>query len=197
MADNKALTAANKAKKDEFYTQLGDIANELNHYRDHFKGKTVLCNCDDPYESNFFKFFALKFNAWGLKKLIFPVYRKEMKGLAWGALYNRFRNRDLNASELETRIQELMADDEIEHPRGVYEYLLTGDERKLSLRAFSEKVKRRVYEQQKGICAKCLGVFDYGQMEADHVTPWSRGGTTTIENCQLLCRDCNRRKSDH
>ncbi len=128
---------------------------------------------------------------------VFPVYRKEMKGLAWGTFYNRFRNRDLNASELETRIQELMTDDEIEHPRGIYEYLLTGDERKLCLRTFSEKIKRRVYEQQKGICAKCLDVFDYGQMEADHVTPWSKGGTTTIENCQLLCRDCNRRKSDH
>lgn len=70
MAGNKNLSAANKAKKDEFYTQLTDIANELKHYRQHFKGKTVLCNCDDPYESNFFKFFAMKFNSWGLKKLI-------------------------------------------------------------------------------------------------------------------------------
>ncbi len=74
MAGNKTLTAANKAKKDEFYTQLDDIANELNHYREHFKGKTVFCNCDDPYESNFFKFFALKFNSWGLKKLICTCY---------------------------------------------------------------------------------------------------------------------------
>ncbi len=74
MAGNKNLTAANKAKKDEFYTQLDDIANELKHYAAHFKGKTVLCNCDDPYESNFFKFFALKFNAWGLKKLICTCY---------------------------------------------------------------------------------------------------------------------------
>ncbi len=70
MAGNKNLSAANKAKKDEFYTQLVDIANELKHYRQHFAGKTVLCNCDDPYESNFFKFFAMKFKPWGLKKLI-------------------------------------------------------------------------------------------------------------------------------
>ncbi len=75
MAGNKNLTAANKAKKDEFYTQLDDIANELKHYAAHFKGKTVLCNCDDPYESNFFKFFASKFNAWGLKKLIATCYK--------------------------------------------------------------------------------------------------------------------------
>ncbi len=67
---NTTLSKARDAKKDEFYTQLVDISNELKHYRKHFVGKTVLCNCDDPYESNFFKFFALKFNSWGLKKLI-------------------------------------------------------------------------------------------------------------------------------
>ncbi len=78
MADNKSLAAANKAKKDEFYTQLDDIANELKHYAAHFKDKTVLCNCDDPYESNFFKFFALKFNTWGLKKLICTCYGGSM-----------------------------------------------------------------------------------------------------------------------
>ncbi|MCM1577240.1 MAG: adenine-specific methyltransferase EcoRI family protein [Ruminococcus sp.] len=72
--NNKALSAANKAKKDEFYTQLSDIENELRHYREHFKGKTVFCNCDDPYESNFFKYFALNFNFFGLKKLIATSY---------------------------------------------------------------------------------------------------------------------------
>lgn len=74
MAGNKNLGAAKNAKKDEFYTQLVDIANELKHYRKHFEGKVVLCNCDDPYESNFFKFFASKFNSWGLKKLICTCY---------------------------------------------------------------------------------------------------------------------------
>lgn len=71
---NKNLNAAKLAKKDEFYTQLGDIERELQHYRQHFKGKTVLCNCDDPYESNFFKYFALCFNQLGLKKLICTCY---------------------------------------------------------------------------------------------------------------------------
>ncbi len=74
MAGNKNLHDANRAKKDEFYTQMPDIANELKHYKQHFVGKTVLCNCDDPYESNFFKFFALNFKAWGLKKLIATCY---------------------------------------------------------------------------------------------------------------------------
>ena len=67
---NGNLSAAKNAKKDEFYTQLSDIENELWHYRDHFKNKTVFCNCDDPYESNFVKYFAMNFNTLGLKKLI-------------------------------------------------------------------------------------------------------------------------------
>lgn len=74
MAGNKNLHSANKAKKDEFYTQLVDIENELRHYRKHFNGKVVFCNCDDPYESNFFKYFAMNFNQLGLKKLIATCY---------------------------------------------------------------------------------------------------------------------------
>ena len=73
---NQALSKAKKAKQDEFYTQLGDIANELKHYRVQLRGKTILCNCDDPFESNFFKYFALNFNALGLKKLIVTSYVK-------------------------------------------------------------------------------------------------------------------------
>lgn len=75
MAGNAGLTKANKAKKDEFYTQLADIEVELKHYKKHFKGKTVFCNCDDPYESNFFKYFAMNFNYLGLKKLIATCYQ--------------------------------------------------------------------------------------------------------------------------
>ena len=74
MAKNAALGKAKDAKQDEFYTQLADIENELRHYRPHFKGKTILCNCDDPYESNFFKYFALNFNKLKLKKLIATCY---------------------------------------------------------------------------------------------------------------------------
>lgn len=71
---NKNLNAAKVAKKDEFYTQYEDIERELQHYWQHFRGKTVLCNCDDPYESNFFKYFASRFNQLGLKKLICTCY---------------------------------------------------------------------------------------------------------------------------
>ena len=71
---NKVLNKAGVAKKDEFYTQLTDIEKEMRYYRDYFKGKTVLCNCDDPFESNFFKYFAMNFNSLGLKKLIATCY---------------------------------------------------------------------------------------------------------------------------
>lgn len=74
MAGNSNLSAAVKAKKDEFYTQLTDIEKEMRHYRKHFKGKTVFCNCDDPFESNFFKYFVLNFNRLGLKKLVATCY---------------------------------------------------------------------------------------------------------------------------
>ncbi len=74
MSDNSNLHSAAVAKKDEFYTQLCDIENELRHYKTHFRDKTVLCNCDDPYESEFFKYFAMNFNSLGLKKLIATCY---------------------------------------------------------------------------------------------------------------------------
>jgi hypothetical protein len=74
MAGNLNLNSAKTARKDEFYTQLTDIEKEMRYYRKHFKGKTVLCNCDDPFESNFFKYFVLNFNRLGLKKLIATCY---------------------------------------------------------------------------------------------------------------------------
>ena len=74
MAGNSNLHMSRNDKADEFYTQLSLIESELKHYRHHFKGKTVLCNCDDPYESNFFKYFAMNFNSLGLKKLIATCY---------------------------------------------------------------------------------------------------------------------------
>lgn len=76
MAGNRTVSKAKANKNDEFYTQLSDISNEVRHYRPQLRGKTVLCNCDDPYESNFFRYFALNFNSLGLKKLIATSYAK-------------------------------------------------------------------------------------------------------------------------
>ena len=75
MARNAGLRKADGAKNDEFYTQLCDIERELSHYKQHFKGKTIFCNCDDPRISNFFKYFALNFNEFGLKKIITTCYK--------------------------------------------------------------------------------------------------------------------------
>ena len=81
MSNNSNLHKAKKARNDEFYTQLSDIENELRHYRDHFKGKVVYCNCDDARESNFFKYFSMNFDGLGLKKLITTGYRKNGRGI--------------------------------------------------------------------------------------------------------------------
>jgi hypothetical protein len=124
-----------------------------------------------------------------------------MKGLDWGVLYNNHKDDDLNAQDLEKRIVELIDDDEVEGKRGIYEYLLTGDERTLSLRAFDEKTKIKKYQEQEGICmaknAVCGNVhFQFAEMEADHIKPWSEGGKTVYDNCQMICKDDNRRKSN-
>lgn len=120
---------------------------------------------------------------------------KLMKGLDWGKFYNEHKDERLNAQDLEKRIVKLIDDDEVENKRGIYEYLLTGDERTLSLRAFDEKTKIKKYEAQKGICLICDKHYEFDEMEADHTIPWSRGGKTVYGNCQMLCREDNRTKS--
>ena len=88
----------------------------------------------------------------------------------------------------------MIGDDEIQKPQGIIPYVLTGDEHYLDLRTFSDKVKLAVWEKQNHKCVLCGEEFDYVLMEGDHITPWRDGGRTTIENCQMLCRECNRRK---
>lgn len=126
---------------------------------------------------------------------IFSKYRKEMKGLEWGLLYNQYANDSLDPAALETRITALMADREVTKKSGVYEYLLSGKEKCLNLRQFDDEDKRTAYEQQGGICLICKKHFEYEQMHADHITPWHAGGRTVPENLQMLCRDCNLKKS--
>ena len=129
-------------------------------------------------------------------QMLFPNYRKEMKGLEWGEFYNKYHENSYDAQKMEERIAELMQDEDVTNKRGIYEYLLCGDERHLNIRAFTDNMKREAYERQQGICPNCGQHFEINEMEADHITPWSQGGTTIPENCQMLCRDCNRRKSD-
>ena len=79
---------------------------------------------------------------------------------------------------------------------GIYPYLLTGEEKHLNIRAFTDAMKLKAFEIQKGICKSCAEKFEMSDMEGDHITPWAEGGKTIAENCQMLCRDCNRRKSN-
>lgn len=135
-------------------------------------------------------------------KTTFREYRKEMKGLDWGRLYDDFHDKILDAARLADEVRELMLDDEVTNKKGVYYYVLTRNERYLNLRAFTEKQKREAYERQGGVCPRCCEegrrkqVYDISEMEADHAVPWSKGGKTSAENCVMLCREHNRIKSD-
>lgn len=135
-------------------------------------------------------------------KAKFKVYRKEMKGIEWGLIYNKFDDKTRNAFDPEKIEAELKKyfgyeyEDQITNKKGIFEYVLDHDERHLNIRAFKESEKRAAYEKQNGICAKCGKHFEYEEMEGDHITPWSQGGKTELSNLQMLCRDCNRRKSD-
>ena len=133
-------------------------------------------------------------NVFAWVKATFPTWRKEMKGLAWGLMYNRHGDKFLDADELEKKIVELMMDDDVTKNAGVYEYLLDGNEKHLSIRKFSAKMKRAAYERQNHKCAKCGEEFEIKAMEADHIKPWSEGGRTVAGNCQMLCKACNRHK---
>jgi hypothetical protein len=125
----------------------------------------------------------------------FPTYRNEMKGIHWGKLYNHYKNDSFDTAKLEERIKKLMENDDVTKKSGIYEYVLTGEERCLNIRAFTPSMKRSAYERQGGTCPKCKKQFPIEQMEGDHITPWHEGGKTSEENCQMLCKDCNRRKS--
>jgi hypothetical protein len=130
-------------------------------------------------------------------KTTFTEYRREMKVVEWGALYNKYKDVVYDTKEIEQEILKLIDDDEVQSVKGIYPYILTRDERHLNLRAFDEKTKRKVYERQKGICPKCGNEkrYEIHEMEADHITPWHQGGKTEENNCQMLCKDHNRRKS--
>jgi hypothetical protein len=127
-------------------------------------------------------------------KATFPEYRNEMKGIAWGDLYNEFKDAELDSKKLEKQISSLMADEDVTKKKGIYSYVLDGQEKHLNIRQFSPNQRREAYERQKGKCAVCGEHFDLDEMEADHITPWRDSGKTEAANCQMLCRDDNRKK---
>lgn len=121
---------------------------------------------------------------------------KLMKGVDWGKLYNEFSTKLYDTNFLETEIQRLILDDDVTNKKGIYPFLLSGKEKYLSIRLFTDAMKLAAYEKQGGVCPICGGHHELNEMEADHITPWSEGGKTTLDNCQMLCRECNRRKSN-
>lgn len=128
-------------------------------------------------------------------KATFPKYRKEMKGIAWGDLYNVFKDQEFDPKKLEAEISRIMEDEDVTNKKGIYSYVLDGKEKHLNIRAFSNNQKREAYERQKGICPVCKDNFEIEEMEGDHITPWREGGKTIADNCQMLCKEDNRRKS--
>ena len=132
-------------------------------------------------------------------KNTFPKYRKEMKMVDWGPLYQKFKKKSLDPNELEERVKELMMDDDVTKKSGIYPYVLNGDEKHLNIRAFTESQKRSVYEQQSDMCVgrncpRTGEVIPFEEMEGDHIIPWRDGGKTDVANLQMLCSDCNRAK---
>jgi ABC-type cobalamin/Fe3+-siderophores transport system ATPase subunit len=118
-----------------------------------------------------------------------------MKGIDWGFLYNEHKDKTLDPVALEKEIARLMQDDDVTNKKGVYAFVLDGKENHLNIRAFSENMKREAYERQNGNCKNCGKHFEINEMEGDHIDPWHSGGKTNAANCQMLCKECNRRKS--
>ena len=146
----------------------------------------------DPNASALWRYFQ---DVISWVKATFTKHRKFMKGVDWGTLYNKYKDEVFDAKQIEKETEKLMSDDDVERKNGIYPYILTRDERHLSIRGFSDTMRQKVYERQKGICRHCRKHFEIGGMEADHITPWSKGGKTTERNCQMLCKECNRRKA--
>ncbi len=147
----------------------------------------------DPNANNLWTYFQNVLN-WAITNFDMRRFKKIMKGLDWAMLYDKYGTETLDTVALGERISALMRDSEIQKQAGIIPYVLTGDEHYLDLRAFPEDIKLAVWEQQKHICPLCGKEFDIEFMEGDHITPWREGGRTVIENCQMLCRECNRRK---
>ena len=132
-------------------------------------------------------------------KSTFPTARKEMKAIPWGELYDNYKDQDLDPVALEARIVELMQDEDVTRKAGIYTYVLDGNPKHLSLRAFTPNTKTEAYNRQKGVCAapscsKPGHKFTLAEMEADHIVAWHAGGKTVAANCQMLCKACNQKK---
>lgn len=147
----------------------------------------------DPNANNLWTYFQNVLN-WTITNFDLKKFKKIMKGLNWALYYDKYHSTTLDTADLASRISKLILDSDVQKQVGIIPYVLTGDERHLDLRGFPEDIKLAVWEKQHHICPSCQKEFDYEFMEGDHITPWREGGRTVIENCQMLCCECNRRK---
>ncbi|MDE2636574.1 MAG: HNH endonuclease [Chloroflexota bacterium] len=121
--------------------------------------------------------------------------KKLMKGVEWGLLYNEHKHRTFDPIAIDAEMEELLDDDDVMES-GICPFVITRDRKYIYKRTFDDKVKRRVFKNQGGICKFCKREFKLHEMEADHIKPWSEGGKSNEENCQMLCVNCNRTKGD-
>lgn len=147
----------------------------------------------DPNANNLWTYYQNVLN-WAKTNFDLKKFKKIMKGLDWAMLYEKYYDQTLDIEQMEEEMSVLVRDGEVQRKQGIIPYVLTRDEHCLDLRAFPEDIKLSVWEKQSHRCAICGREFDFEKMEGDHITPWRDGGRTVEENCQMLCRECNRRK---
>jgi hypothetical protein len=123
-------------------------------------------------------------------------YRKPMKKVEWGLLYNKYHQNKYDSKVMEEKVAELINNYEVSRDQGVYEFVFDGEVKHLNIRTFDDRTKNAAYKKQKGICPICKKHFDYEEMQGDHWIPWSKGGATVPENCKMLCVACNIQKSN-
>ena len=178
------------------------------------KGEVATYMSQHRYDDNIKELKAYFDAVLGWVGSVFPTIYPEMKGLDWGTLYEKYHKQPYDPAEVDERVLLLMDDPQVNDHKGIFEYVLGGEEdtRLINIRVFDAKTIRLVYNRQtedaktKGIsnCPYCaIGhdssrsrIYKLNEMDADHVTAWSKGGSTDISNCQMLCKDCNRTKSD-
>jgi len=128
---------------------------------------------------------------------VFPDYQPAMKSADWGRLYHEHKDgrHEAKAKRYASRVRKLMADEDVQRKAGIYEYILTGHERHLNIRQFEERDRKTVYAKQNKKCKMCKKPFPLDKLQGDHIRPWSKGGPTTVDNCQLLCVECHKDKT--
>jgi len=189
-----------KWERQDIYEKV--IVWKINSDREYdIRNYMMQCRNDESAADDLYKYFE---NVIIWVKRLFPTYDKVMQRVDWGFLYNKYHNDStLSSVILEPRVLELLADDEVQSKKDIYEYVLTTSikddktaRKLLNLREFKSNDKKSAYEKQKHICPSCMKKWKFEEMEGDHIVPWSKGGKTEPSNLQMLCKRCNNAKSN-